>query len=81
MGPEEIVNLLNSAGVLGLLVLVIFVTLAGLYRGWWVPGPFYRELQARAEKLEKTNDAYEAHFQRIIDLLEANPPARRGTRP
>lgn len=70
MGPQEIVDLLNAGGVLAVLVLIIFITLAGLYRGWWVPGPFYKESQARIAKLEQTNDGYENHFKTITTLQE-----------
>jgi predicted Na+-dependent transporter len=57
--PEQVRQWADAGGLVLFLALLILIGI-GLWRGWWVPGPFYREkadavktLTATVERLTK----------------------------
>jgi hypothetical protein len=71
LDPSNTVNLINTGGIVALLVINIFAVLGGLMAKKWVPGWLYSDLEATNEKLKLTVEGYEANFKSIIALLEA----------
>ncbi len=44
-------------GVVGILVVIVFLTALALTRGWIVPGPFHKEIiAAKDRELERANE-------------------------
>src|ERR1044072_2719269 len=87
-GPAERTGFVHGTGLLRALGLFIFLILVGLYREWWVPGPFYRDGNKERDDLRVTNRGYEEHFKALTALVQGvfdrvaeddrpAPPARR----
>lgn len=49
--PEDIVNYIETGGIIAVLVGGLFLLLVGLHREWWVPGRYYRERMAEKDKI------------------------------
>ena len=50
----DVFRYVNTAGVVGLLALIVF----GGYRKWWVFGWQYKESQERTERIEAERDGW-----------------------
>jgi len=64
---HTILPLLNSAGTLGVLVLIVY----GGSRGWWVYGRTYEEMKSQRDDYKLLATQGIASIQKVVDLIES----------
>ena len=64
---HTILPLLNSAGTLGLLVLIVY----GGSRGWWVYGRTYEEMKSQRDDYKLLATQGIASIQKVVDIIES----------
>lgn len=80
LDPSNTVNLINTGGIVALLVINIFAVLGGLMAKKWVPGWLYKDLEDANAKLRAAVEGYEGDFKQIIALLEAEKSSHEQDR-
>jgi len=76
---EQIAQLVNTGGVVGVLVLAVVVLAYGSFREWWIPGPTHRRLLEEvrsAGQRELDNEREEKKAWRTIALGLGNTAER-----
>ncbi len=64
---HTILPLLNSAGTLGVLVLIVY----GGSRGWWVYGRTYEEMKSQRDDYKLLATQGIASIQKVVDIIES----------
>lgn len=70
MGPEEAYRIVNTGGVIGLLILIIFFGGVGLYKRWWVPGWILDDAETERDEWKKVAEDNGKKLTIIIEMLE-----------
>lgn len=70
--PDPGIDWVDATKTLGLPTVLVFLTLFGFARGWFVPGFIYTRAVERAEKAEAAKEALEAKVRDDIVPLVVN---------